>query len=122
MMITSSLRNSYRFFHNGGGLVGHRAQGAIALARAELTARDKVADGEWRYRWEPDSDVDASWMDSHTLQDYNSGTFEVMGCILEKKCAQCGSWETLDSLWGICVYPDDDYQRQIEGELALEGV
>ena len=34
--------------------------------------------------------------------------YTVLGCALEEKCDKCGSWDTVDSLWGIDFYEPDD--------------
>ena len=98
------LRLSYQFFkQNAGYVVGRRAEGALALARAERWARST---GSVRFRWV--DDINADW--DAELQE---------GCVLERQCPECGSWTCEASLWGI-VDADADYRRVVEAELALE--
>lgn len=107
------LAQEYHFQkEHSGYVVGERAKGALAAARAYLATK---ADPSSRFRWVEDDSPDLSWMTPEEL----SHPHEVFGCILERRCDNCGAWETKASLWGI-VDPDDNYKRVTEAELALE--
>lgn len=102
------------FFENAGYIVGERAKCAATLARAESLA--KADDGERiRFRWEWDDSPDLSYMSADEIADAH----EVFGCILERKCVECGTWQHAASVWGI-VDPDATYRRVVEAELAAE--
>ena len=107
-------RKAFRFFHeNAGYVVGQRAIGAAALARAE----EKAADAGITFRWEHDHDPDISWMsETEKKQDH-----EILGCMAMSVCGECGQRKQLASLWGI-VDPSNEYRRVIEAELALEAI
>ncbi len=104
---------AFRFFRDAaGGIVGERAIGAMALAKAERTfnRRDDV-----RTVWAPEECPDLSWMSD----EERARPHEVVTCRLERRCGSCGAWECIASLGGI-VDPDADFVRVIEAELALE--
>ena len=52
---------------------------------------------------DPDADTSylhqEGWGDS--LRAYESGQFDFVGVVLEHRCASCGQWEHVGSLWGI---------------------
>jgi hypothetical protein len=108
-MTITNLRRGYRFFfENAGYIVGHRAECALALARAERRARDN----NWAAEWVADDDADLSWM----TEDERQQPHEVLGCVLRD-----ADGNVLASLWGI-TDPDSSYQRVVEAELAAEAL
>lgn len=108
-MTNSSLLKAYRFFFESAGyIVGHRAECALSLARAEECARDY----EWQAEWVWDDDADLSWM----TDDERQQPHEVLGCVLKDDVGN-----VLASLWGI-TDPDRAYMRVIEAELADEAL
>jgi hypothetical protein len=108
-MLPSSLVRSYRFFFEFAGCcVGFRAQGALALAKAERYSTDH----EWVAFWEWDEDADLSWMS----EEERNREHEVLCCLLKD-----ADGNVLASLGGI-TDPDRNYQRVIVAELALEAV
>lgn len=107
------MREAFNFFRRLNGCIGRHALAGWRLAQAEQRARARVHHGFWRYRWEEDPSPDLSWLqEGETVE-------EVLGCILEAHCPECGRWRPLQSLWGI-TDPDADCRRCIEAELALE--
>lgn len=111
------LRQAWQFFHaNAGGWVGHSAETAIDLARAEMFLNDGIERGTCRVAWHADDDADTSWMgaDTQARAEREGWTFE--GVSLEIK-QDNDEWETVESLWGI-VGATDDYRRVIVAELA----
>jgi hypothetical protein len=122
--MTTSFRRSFQFFaKHAGYIVGERAKGALALARAE--------------RWATDSDLEFLWSDN---ADGNLGDHaywcaharasrpcqhEITACALIRPCpddgVHCGHAETLASLSGI-IDADHAYQRVVQAELALEAM
>lgn len=105
-MDATYTREAYDFFReNAGGIVGHNAECAIALARAEAYARAH----DWTYEWEYD---DTPWECDCGERDCQPN--EVLGCILQDEHGN-----PLGSLWGIGD-PDRHYRRVVEAELALE--
>ena len=52
---------------------------------------------------DPDPDTSylhqEGWGDS--LRAYDAGDFDFVGVVIEHRCASCGQWETVGSLWGI---------------------
>lgn len=105
--VDPKLRKAYDFFREqGGGRVGHSAEGAINLARAE-----KIAEGEgWEAEWEDDPE---EW-DGDTERP-----FEVLNCLLKDE-----QGDVIASLGSIGMSgnarQDRDYTRLVEAELALE--
>jgi hypothetical protein len=105
--MTPQLLQSYRFhvLHSA-CIVGEHAVSGLALARAELAAREL----DWSFSWEYDSDADLSWMsDAERKRDH-----EIEGCILRDAAG-----DVLASLWGI-TDADNTYRRTVEAELASE--
>lgn len=112
---------AYRFMReNAGYVVGHRAQGALQLARAEVLLHDAqdadVASVEWLDDVEPyehgyysDEEVAAKFESNEWV-----GPF---GCVVKV------GGEHVASLWGIVVGQAgtrDPYCRVVEAELASE--
>src|SRR4051812_45987416 len=97
-MPTTINRQAYAFFReHAGGWVGHSAEVAANLARAEAAAQRMG----WQYRWEWD---DMPW-DGDT-----PAPKELLGCVLTDDRG-----EVLDSLWGIGD-PDRNSARVVEAE------
>ena len=127
MTRANSLRRAFQFFSkNAGGIVGENAKGALALARAELAAKDAGL----MFVWEWDSDADLSFYDIKDDRGrfYHSRTererdHEVLWCRCVIPCAEhganCRHATQLASLSNI-VDPDQSYMRVVEAELALE--
>jgi len=108
-MTTPSLLRAYRFFvANAGYVVGHRAECALNLARAEQYAREN----DWQAEWVWDDDADLSWMSDAEREKPH----EVYGCVLKD-----ANGNVLASLWGI-TDPDREYMRVVEAELAAESM
>lgn len=114
-------RKAFQFFsEHAGGIVGERAKGAIALARAEQLLERAIGLGVASCEWVDDcepydpGDVDspedvARWFESGAW----TGPF---GCVLN--VGDAGA-----SLWGIVVGSrgtDDPYCRVVAAELACE--
>lgn len=107
--MTTSMLRAYRFFFaNAGYIVGHRAECALGLARAEQHARDN----DWQPEWVDDDCADLSWMSDEEQRQPH----EVLGCILRDPAGH-----VLGSLWGI-TDPDHDYMRVVAAELAGEAL
>lgn len=105
--MTMSMIRAYRFFfENAGYVVGHRAECALNLARAEQHARDH----DWDAEWIADDCPDLSWMSDEEQRQPH----EVLGCVLRD-----ADGNVLGSLWGI-TDPDNAYMRVVEAELASE--
>ncbi len=105
-MATTIDRNAYQFFRaHAGGWVGHNAETAANLARAEAAAQRMG----WQYRWEADDEP----YETDIPGDEPS---EVLGCVLTD-----GRGEVLASLWGIGD-PDPTYMRIVHAELASEAL
>ena len=117
----SDLRKPFKFFHEYAGYcVGHKAEGAISLARAErarLEAEDEgVASIEWVDDPEPydhgflsDEEVAAKFESNEWTGPY--------GCVL-----RVGD-DVVASLWGIVLGQwgtNDPYARVVEAELSEE--
>lgn len=109
---------AYRFFkQNAGYVVGRRAEGALALARAEALAGAQPE--RIRFRWEADPNADRGpgdwgWPEPEVRRFWRT-EHEVWGCVLEV------DGEPRGSLWGIWD-PDAGYRREIEAELLLEAI
>ena len=106
-------RKAFRFFFDHAGyVVGERALCAAILARAESEVANSP---DYRFRWEADQDADMSFMtDREREQDHFAE-----GCILERRCGECGEWEHMESLWGI-IDADPAYRRVVQAELAAQ--
>jgi hypothetical protein len=107
---------AFRFFaEHAGYVVGERAKGALALARAERDASEAGVEFVWEY----DDDADYSWMNEeeaareHTVERVRA----VLPC--DEHGIDCKHARTLGSLSGI-FDADANYRRVIEAELALE--
>lgn len=96
------------FFREAGYVVGERAKGAIALARAESYADDRG----WSFNWREDNDADWSWMSEREKERPH----EVYACELRD-----ADGRVLESLWSI-FDPNVTYMRVIQAELALEAM
>lgn len=116
------LRRAQRFFaEHAGGVVGERAAGALALARAEAWLdenSDRVA-VIWEYDeepWESDDGYQPREVLGCMIVAFPPGYLEGLGYGRDPR-ARDG--EILASLWGIAD-PDRNYQRVVAAELALE--
>src|SRR5207245_777505 len=112
-MIDKQLRKRFRFFHdNSGYVLGRRAIGALALARAERVAKD-LLEPSVSFVWEEDEPTEVS-----TGKGNEYTTEPAVYCLLQM------NGRTLASLGGITESADyrtaRDYRRIIEAELALE--
>jgi hypothetical protein len=107
--MTTSTLWAYRFFFaNAGYIVGHRAECALDLARAEQHAHEN----DWQAEWVADEFADLSWMpDEEQRQPH-----EVYGCLLKDD-----NGNVLASLWGITDF-DNAYMRVVAAELAAESL
>lgn len=94
-------------FHrcHGASRVGHHAEDAIALARAEALLAEAVEAGAVEVRWEPD-------------EFYYSEIAQPMQCEI-RRTVEPDAGDVLASLCGIDLAGDDPYQRVVEAELAL---
>lgn len=122
-----ALRRSFRFFlEHAGYRVGHHAEDALSLARAEGDA-DKIG---VQFIWKQDDDADFSWL----TQTDERGRYlfskhererehEVTWCRAVLPCAEhgvdCEHAVTLASLSGI-FDADQNYMRVVQAELASE--
>lgn len=113
-MSKSKLFKAFHFFHKHAGYkVGYRARGALTLARAELWA---VEQG-YKFKEEPDPEVDISWMSQAYKRRYKDGELECIGIVLTDKWDNSLGY----SLWGI-VDADYNHKRVIQAEIALEAL
>lgn len=118
-MDTNTLK-AWRFFReHAGGWVGHNAETALALARAEALLEDAedagVATVEWVYDPEPYEHGFYTNEQVRAFFDSNEWTGP-FGCTLQV------NGEGVEALWGIVVGPrgiDDPYCRVIQAELAV---
>lgn len=109
----TDLRRRFNFFlDNAGGWVGHNAESAIALARAERYAEQQG----WTFVWEYDDVQEYEFRTEQAEQYY--------GCILKDEYGV-----TLGSLWGIDTDPCphgggivEGYGRVVQAELASEAL
>jgi len=107
--MTNSLVMAYKFFRrNAGGWVGHNAENAIRLARAEAWMETMGVE----YSIVPDENSDLSWMTERERQKDH----EVVGVCLRHKFD-----ELPYSLWNI-VDADSAYLRVVVAELAMEAM
>jgi hypothetical protein len=113
-------RKAFRFFHeNAGYVVGERAIGAAALARAEARLDEAIDNGSATVKWEWDDEpYDHGYMtDKEVAAKFESNEWTgPYGCTVTVG-------EETESLWGIVVGPrgtDDPYCRVIAAELAEE--
>jgi hypothetical protein len=110
------LQKRYAFFkENAGYVVGRRALGALALARAETLAEAQPERIE--FRWEPDQAADRGPEDwgwpKHEVRRFWRTEHEVWGCALMV------DGEHRSSLWGIWD-PSEAYRREIQADLMLQ--
>lgn len=113
----SDLKKRYKFFKEemgGGGIVGHAAEGAYNLARAERIAETL----DWEFEWENEpGDWEEFLGDQDTLDDISSAE----DCVLKD-----AEGTVLQALGGITFGHDSvankNYRRQVEAELALEAL
>lgn len=117
---------AYLFFkENAGYIVGKRAQGALAMAKAERWAKEECLE----FIWETDpfsspDDFEFEADKAHVREH------DAVGCILFRPCPEhgvdCKHAEHLASLWGITESLNnrerDNYRRVVEAELALEAM
>jgi hypothetical protein len=102
--ITPAFEKAIAFFkENAGGQVGHAAEGALKLARAEKYAEDHG----WTVEWEEEPNPDMSGMEDAK---------EVLSACLKDQ-----SGKVLECLGGIGD-PSRSYRRVVEAELALEAM
>lgn len=123
------LLSAFRFFQEHAGMiVGENAKSALALARAELLARD----ADVVFLWEGDIEADWSFVETwpeadqkrwHSDEHFAEYVRLVRLCEEDSKYyhdrAACPHAETLASLGGI-IDADTNYRRVVEAELALE--
>lgn len=127
-----TMRAAYQFFReNAGGIVGHNAETAIALARAEHEAWER----DWEASWEWDDDADLGdheeWCCTAQLnaRGRNADGSERPSYFREPQCEHEAyvavlkdeDGNVLKALGGI-IDPDSKYMRVIEAELALEAL
>ena len=113
--IDAGLKKRYEFFKTfGGGQVGHAAEGALAMARAERIAEERG----WEASWEPE---EGPWEDYLGDYDKIEDIEEVAYCVLKDEDGR-----VLASLGGITLSKKSSasetrhYKRYVEAELALE--
>lgn len=105
-VVSPTTRRRMKFFReHAGGVVGESAKGALALSRAEDWASAKGV----TFSWEPETDVDDSWM---TPEDRRR-PHEVYVAIARHPDGRVASL-------GNIFDPDSAYQRVVNAELALE--
>lgn len=101
-------RRAFRFFHeNAGYVLGERAIGALALARAEDWAHGAGLEYVWEYSVDPDT----SWMDARQRECSN----EFTDCVAYLDGVPVAS---LHEIYNA----DATYRRVVEAELALEAM
>lgn len=111
-------RSAYDFFKSqGGGAVGHAAETATHLARAEEEAEERG----WEVDWRPSEDADISWMDERQLQDLENGRIEIWDAVMLDEDGEVISSLGEITLDGTAV-GGDPYTRVVAAELALEGL
>lgn len=110
----------YRFFReHAGGIVGERAKGALALARAEALLAEAVDLGIGSVEWVDDEEPydHGFYSDEQVGQFFDSNQWTgPYGCVVT-----VGDETT--SLWGIVLNSrgtDDPYARVVAAELASE--
>jgi two-component SAPR family response regulator len=124
---------SLEFFRSMyGGPADNYLPFASELAKAEAWKDAEIAAGRLRVRWVNDDDNDLSWAedDAEYMRKVQDGLIEFMGCIVERKCCECGAWKHAASLWSIDFDTSTDqsrqysrkYQRLVEAELAMEAM
>ena len=114
--MTTQLKSAYFFFKaNAGYCVGRKAQGALALAKAEQAAKDAGC----TYKWQDDSDCDWSFVETWAQKDQDA--FAKQEHFAEICSLLSADGETLDVLCGI-TDANRSYRRVIEAELALNSL
>lgn len=108
-------KEAYKFFRaNAGGWVGHNAETALHLARAERWGEIHG----WYSDWEPDPNGDLGdheeWC-SDARAKRNHG-HDVEGCVIYDSAGN-----HLASLWGT-IDPTSAYRRVVEAELCSEAL
>ncbi len=116
-MISKHLVKAFRFFHdNAGYIVGHRAVGALRLARAERVAKE-LLDESVSFIWEEDEPTEV-WTGKRVNGKDEFSMEPAVYCLLQM------NGRTLASLGGITESGDtrirNEYRRVVEAELALE--
>ena len=108
--IDADLKKRYEFFRtfDGGGRVGHAAEDALALARAERIAEERGWVAEWDYDPNPDyGDVDPG------------DVSEILDCVLKdaqgEVLAAVGG-----NMFGHDTRENRHYRRFVEAQLAVE--
>ena len=114
--MNNRMRAVFNFFRdNAGYCVGHKAEGALALAKAEQEAKERGL----RFLWEADNDADMSFVDTWSEKDREA--FWKEDHFAEWCRVEDASGEMLATLGGI-IDADSNYRRVIEAELALEAL
>lgn len=104
--IDPKLKRAYDFFkEHAGYVVGRRAEGSLALARAEAIASSLG----WSVDWEIDEE-------EYQLGDEEDEPSEVFVAVLRDE-----DGESMEVLGGIAD-PTRQYRRIVEAELALEAL
>jgi hypothetical protein len=109
----TTLLNSYRFFREHAGyIVGHSAESALSLARAELLAASRGM----RFEWSAEDWPETTATDEQIAR-IDAGETVYLYCLARL------DGEIVGSLGGIEVYNSGDpYCRVVEAELALEAL
>ena len=103
---SKATRKRFGFFKaHAGGVVGESAKGALALSRAEDWANSEGV----TFTWEPETDVDDSWM----TPEERKRPHEVYVAIARHPDGRVASL-------GNIFDPDSAYQRVVNAELAME--
>lgn len=107
--LSASMRRRYNFFRkHGGGIVGESARTALALAHAE----DDADSRGWVVYWEPELDVDDSWMTPEERKQPHGVYVAVLRDEKGKVLAYLGN----------IFDPDSNYMRVVSAELAAEAL
>lgn len=109
-MIDRRLFEAFKFFRPRNGQIGRRATVGVALARAEIAAKEKGIAFQWQ------DDPDGMPEDGKCSCGCGAEIQACEGCL-----AYSGRYEHLSSLWGIWD-ADPDYRRIVMAELALEAL
>jgi hypothetical protein len=113
--MTKQLRDAYRFFREHAGyIVGRRALGAYALAKAEQYAALVGYEIVWEYDYDAELGEHELW-----CSDAARGRCKGHECLSAVLRDVCG--EVRASL-GSIIEPDANHRRLIEAELALEAM
>ena len=132
--MTPEMLKRYRFHAEwSGSWVGHNAESAIKLARAESAIEDMIGEGLARYCVE-DEDMDPAdcFENEKDIEAIRSGANlwiqialetrpEPCDCERDPEDCRCGGWEMRANLGGIAVLGwRDPYIRTVKAELASE--